>query len=148
MKIVIQRVTSASVKVNHEIVGACNQGLLLLVGFGKADTEDCIANAVKKTVNMRIFADDSGKLNNSVLDINGEILCVSQFTLYADTRKGNRPGFSEALDPETATKLFDKFVEQLKAAGVSKVETGQFGAYMQVELVNDGPVTILSDFSA
>ena len=146
MKIVTQRVSSASVKVNDQIVGSCHTGLLLLVGFGKEDTKETLPKAAQKIVNMRIFADESGKFNNSLLDIKGEILCVSQFTLYADTRKGNRPGFSESLEPKKANELFDLFVEELKKAGALKVETGEFGAYMQVELINDGPVTILSSF--
>ncbi|MCB0317617.1 MAG: D-tyrosyl-tRNA(Tyr) deacylase [Bdellovibrionales bacterium] len=145
MKIVIQRVNSASVKVNNKTVGSCGQGLLLLVGFGKEDTNDKLSKAAQKILNMRIFSDDSGKFNYSLLDINGEILCVSQFTLYADTRKGNRPGFSESMEPEKASELFNLFVSELKELGANKVETGQFGAYMQVELVNDGPVTIQID---
>ena len=95
---------------------------------------------------MRIFADEAGKFNKSLLDIEGEVLCVSQFTLYADTRKGNRPGFSESLPPDEASALFDKFVEALKEAGVKRVGTGEFGAYMQVSLQNDGPVTILTEY--
>jgi D-tyrosyl-tRNA(Tyr) deacylase len=144
MKIVLQRVSSASVKVADEIVGSIDQGMLLLIGFSSNDTQDSILPTLEKIVKLRIFSDEEGKMNKSVLDVNGSALLVSQFTLYADTKKGNRPSFIEAARPEQAIPLYEFFIAEMKKR-ISKVETGIFGADMKVELVNDGPVTIVFD---
>jgi len=142
MKIVLQRVTSASVKVNSEIVGSIDHGMLLLLGFSSNDTEESILPTLEKIVKLRIFSDKEGKMNKSVLDVNGSALLVSQFTLYADTKKGNRPSFIEASRPEQAIPLYEFFIAEMRKR-VTNVETGIFGADMKVELVNDGPVTII-----
>jgi D-tyrosyl-tRNA(Tyr) deacylase len=144
MKIVLQRVSSASVKVDSKIVGSIETGLLLLIGFSSTDTEENILPTIEKIVKLRIFSDEEGKMNKSVLDVNGSALLVSQFTLYADTKKGNRPSFIEAARPEQAIPLYEFFITEMKKR-ISKVETGIFGADMKVELVNDGPVTIVFD---
>ena len=143
MKLVIQRVKSASVSIDGRVYNAIQQGLLLLVGVGPEDGQDDLDYAVRKIVNMRIFSDDEGKMNLSVKDIQGEILSVSQFTLFADTKKGNRPAFTGAAKPDMAEAFYQEFNQEL-AKEVS-VEAGVFGADMQVELVNDGPVTIILD---
>lgn len=144
MKIVLQRVSRASVKVDSEIVGSIEHGLLLLIGFASTDTEESILPTLEKIVKLRIFSDEEGKMNKSILDVNGSVLLVSQFTLYADTKKGNRPSFIEAARPEQAIPLYEFFIAEMSKR-VSKVETGIFGADMKVELVNDGPVTIVFD---
>jgi D-tyrosyl-tRNA(Tyr) deacylase len=144
MKIVLQRVSSASVKVDSEIVGSIDHGMLLLIGFSSNDTQESILPTLEKIVKLRIFSDEEGKMNKSVLDVNGSALLVSQFTLYADTKKGNRPSFIEAARPEQAIPLYEFFITEMKKR-ISKVETGIFGADMKVELVNDGPVTIVFD---
>lgn len=144
MRVVIQRVLSAKVEVENHIVGEVKQGFLLLVGIHHEDNETIVAKMANKVINMRIFSDEAGKMNQSILAVGGEILSVSQFTLYADCKRGNRPGFSDAARQEQATFLYDKFNELLQSS-VSKVATGVFGADMQVSLVNDGPVTILLD---
>jgi len=144
MKIVLQRVSSASVNVDNEKVGSIDHGMLLLIGFSSNDTEESILPTIEKIVKLRIFSDDEGKMNKSVLDVNGSALLVSQFTLYADTKKGNRPSFIEAARPEQAIPLYEFFIAEMKKR-ISKVETGIFGADMKVELVNDGPVTIVFD---
>jgi D-tyrosyl-tRNA(Tyr) deacylase len=144
MKIVLQRVSSASVKVDSKIVGSIDHGILLLIGFSSNDTEESILPTLEKIVKLRIFSDEEGKMNKSVLDVNGSALLVSQFTLYADTKKGNRPSFIEAARPEQAIPLYEFFIAEMKKR-ISKVETGIFGADMKVELVNDGPVTIVFD---
>lgn len=128
-----------------QVVGAIDQGLLVLLGAGQGDGEADLAYVVDKTVNLRIFADDAGKMNRSVLDVGGGILCVSQFTLYGDARKGRRPAFVDALAPEAAKALYLAALDRFRAAGVARVAAGVFAADMQVELVNDGPVTILLD---
>lgn len=143
MKIVMQRVKRAAVSIDEATVGAIDQGLLLLVGVGPDDQQEDLDYAVRKIVNMRIFSDDNGKMNLSVQDIKGKILSVSQFTLFAETKKGNRPAFSGAAEPEMAEKYYQAFNATLSQ--FVPVETGQFGADMQVSLVNDGPVTILLD---
>lgn len=143
MKLVIQRVKSASVSIDGRVYNAIQQGLLLLVGVGPEDQQEDLDYAVRKIVNMRIFSDDEGKMNLSVKDIQGEILSVSQFTLFADTKKGNRPAFTDAAKPDMAEAFYQEFNQEL-AKEVS-VEAGVFGADMQVELVNDGPVTIILD---
>ena len=144
MKIVLQRVSCASVKVDSKIVGSIENGLLLLIGFSSNDTEENILPTIEKIMKLRIFSDEEGKMNKSVLDVEGSMLLISQFTLYADTKKGNRPSFIEAARPEQAIPLYEFFIAEMKKR-ISKVETGIFGADMKVELVNDGPVTIVFD---
>ena len=143
MKIVIQRVKTASVTIDGAIRGKIKQGLLLLVGVEDADSEFDLDYAVRKITQMRIFSDAAGKMNLSVQEVNGEILSISQFTLYADSKKGNRPSFSAAGRPEFAQAMYEKFDEKL--ARFVPTQTGLFGADMEVELVNDGPVTIILD---
>ena len=143
MRIVLQRVSEASVTVGGEVVSRIGPGLLLLVGVAAGDGEAQADWLAEKVVGLRIFGDGEGKMNLSVRDVGGEVLAVSQFTLLADTRKGKRPSFVRAAPPEEAEPLFDHFCERLRASGVGTVETGSFGAMMQVALVNDGPVTIV-----
>ena len=144
MKIVVQRVSQASVKVSGEIVGEISKGLLLLVGIEENDEKEDAEWLSKKILDLRIFSDEEGKMNCSVKDINGEILCVSQFTLIADYKKGNRPSFIKAAKPEKAVPLFEYFKGLIKSSGL-KTESGIFGADMKVSLLNDGPVTIVMD---
>jgi len=144
LKVLLQRVTGASVSIDGEAVGKIGQGLVAFVGVAEGDTEKDIEYLVPKMANLRIFSDEERRFNVSALDTGGELLLVSQFTLLADTRKGRRPGFSGAAPPEQAEKLFERFVELSRATGL-KVETGRFQAYMQVEIHNDGPVTIMLD---
>ena len=144
MRVVLQRVAHASVTVDGEIIGKIQRGFLLLVGVTHDDAMDDMEYLVRKIVQMRIFEDEEGKLNRSIQDIGGEILSVSQFTLYADTKKGNRPSFSKAAPGDVAIEMFEQFNGLLRDTGIP-VETGQFGADMKVELLNDGPVTILLD---
>jgi len=144
VKALLQRGNEASVSVTGEVVGRIDKGLVVFVGVADGDAEKDAQYLVQKTVNMRIFADEEGRFNLSALDIKGELLLVSQFTLLADTRKGRRPSFIEAAPPERAEGLFQCFVEQVRATGL-KVGTGRFQQYMQVEIYNDGPVTILLD---
>ncbi|BAW17697.1 D-tyrosyl-tRNA(Tyr) deacylase [Streptococcus intermedius] len=143
MKIVIQRVKQASVSIDSKLYNQIQQGLLLLVGVAPDDAQEDVAYAVRKITNMRIFSDDEDKMNLSVKDVNGEILSISQFTLYADTKKGNRPAFTGAAKPDFASQLYDDFNELLSQE--IPVKTGVFAADMQVALVNDGPVTIVLD---
>ena len=147
MRIVLQRVTAASVSVDGEVVGAIGPGLLLLVGIAAADARLDLAEVARKVVLLRVFEDESGKMNRSIRDAGGEVLAVSQFTLYGDVRRGRRPSFTEAARPEVAEPVFDTFVAGLRAEGV-RVETGRFGAKMAVELVNDGPVTLVLEVAA
>ena len=142
MKALLQRVSEASVSVGGEVVGRIGQGLVVFVGVARGDTEKDAQYLAQKIVNLRLFTDEGGRFNLSVLDIKGELLLVSQFTLLADTKKGRRPDFIEAAPPDQAKELFEQFVEQAHATGL-KVETGRFQQYMQVEIHNDGPVTIL-----
>jgi D-tyrosyl-tRNA(Tyr) deacylase len=144
MRAVLQRVSQASVTVGDEVVGAIGRGLLILLGIGVGDSEAEARLLAEKTANLRIFADEEGRFNRSLLDIGGEALVVSQFTLYADTRRGRRPSFSNAAPPEIAAPLVDVFASELRRLGVA-VNTGRFGAMMRAALVNDGPVTILLD---
>ncbi len=144
MKALLQRVTEASVSVGSELVGRIGQGLVVFVGVADGDTEEEARYLAQRTVNLRIFADEEGRFNLSVLDIKGELLVVSQFTLLADTRKGRRPSFVEAAPPAPAEELIERFVGEARVTGL-KVETGRFQQYMQVEIHNDGPVTILLD---
>lgn len=145
MRVVLQRVKRASVTVEGETVASIGEGLLLLVGVGREDGEAEAEWLAGKIAGLRIFGDEEGKMNLSVRDVGGEVLAVSQFTLLADTRKGNRPSFIRAADPEKAEPLFGYFCERLRKAGVGSVKTGVFGAVMDVELVNAGPVTIVLD---
>jgi len=144
MRLVIQRVTEASVTVNGDVIGAIGKGLLVLVGIAKADTLDDSDYLLDKLMGLRIFPDENGKMNRSIQEANASLLLVSQFTLYADCRKGRRPSFDLAAPPEQALGLYNHFVESAKKHSVP-VETGAFQAKMQVHLVNDGPVTILLD---
>ncbi|PTT38098.1 D-tyrosyl-tRNA(Tyr) deacylase [Chryseobacterium sp. HMWF028] len=144
MKIVIQRVSEASVKVDEKIVGEIGKGLLLLAGVDENDEKTDADWLVQKVLNLRIFGDEDDKLNLSVKDISGEILCISQFTLIADYKKGNRPSFIKAAKPDKAVPLFDYFKEEIAKSGL-KTESGIFGADMKVSLINDGPVTIVMD---
>ena len=144
MKALLQRVTGASVSVAGKVVGRIGPGLVVFVGVAQGDTEKDAQFLAQKTANLRIFADKEGKFNLSALEVKGELLLVSQFTLLADTRKGRRPSFVEAAPLAQAEQLFEQFVEQAHATGL-KVATGRFQQYMQVEIHNDGPVTILLD---
>jgi len=144
MRVVIQRVTEAAVSINEEINGKIEKGLLILAGIGQDDHLEDIQWLTQKISNLRIFSDDNGKMNLSILDIKGEILLVSQFTLYASTKKGNRPSFIQSAPPTIAIPLYEQFIKSLKETGIS-VQTGQFGADMKVSLTNDGPVTIIID---
>jgi len=144
MRAVVQRVSEASVEVDNKIIGKINNGLLVLLGVGKDDSEEDVKYLAEKIVNLRIFDDKDGKMNLSLLDVNGELLIVSQFTLYGDCRRGRRPSYSDSATPEKAEKLYNLFVDFSKKSGL-KVETGRFGTYMKVSLVNDGPVTLLLD---
>ena len=144
MKAVIQRVTRASVEVEGRIVGRIGAGLLVLLGVAKGDDERDLSYLLEKLQTLRIFGDDQGKMNRSLVDVGGALLLVSQFTLLGDTSKGRRPGFDLAAAPEAARALYEQAVERLRSAGLT-VETGAFGAHMQVELLNDGPVTFIVD---
>ena len=142
MKAVIQRVTEAAVTVGHETVGSTGKGLLVLLGVGKGDTEPDADYLADKAVNLRIFQDENGKMNRSLLETEGEMLVVSQFTLLGNCAKGRRPSFVEAADPKTAETLYQRFVHMVQSRGIG-VQTGIFGAMMAVSLVNDGPVTLI-----
>ncbi|OGH96647.1 MAG: D-tyrosyl-tRNA(Tyr) deacylase [Candidatus Melainabacteria bacterium RIFOXYA12_FULL_32_12] len=142
MKAVIQRVKNASVEINKELFSKINSGILVLLGIEKSDTEEQARFLANKIVDLRIFADDTGKMNLSLLDIKGEILVVSQFTLAGDCSKGKRPGFDNAAKPDTAIPLYEKFLEYLEERGLTP-KTGKFGAMMDIALVNDGPVTFI-----
>lgn len=140
MRLIVQRVRSASVKVDDRIIGEIGGGLMTLVGFTHSDTPETVKYLADRSVKLRIFEDENGKMNRSLLDVNGSMLIVSQFTLYGDTVKGRRPGFDAAAKPEQAIKLYEQFIEEVRSLGV-KVATGEFGAEMLVTLENDGPVT-------
>jgi len=145
MRAVIQRVSKASVTINENIVSEIKNGLLILLGIEERDTSEHIEWLSKKIVNLRIFNDENGVMNKSLIDENGDVIVVSQFTLHASTKKGNRPSYIYAAKPETAIPLYEQFIAQLELQLHKKVGTGQFGADMQVELINDGPVTIIID---
>ena len=144
MRAVIQRVKRAKVIVENNVIGEIENGFMVLLGVGKDDSEKDIIYLKEKIVNLRIFNDEDGRMNRSIIDVKGEILIVSQFTLYADVRKGKRPGFSDAADPKTANELYEKFIFEMRETGI-KIETGKFGADMDVDFVNWGPVTLLLD---
>jgi D-tyrosyl-tRNA(Tyr) deacylase len=148
MKIVIQRVSRTSVTINNNKVAEIKSGLLVLLGIVAEDTNEDINYLVRKIANLRIFNDENEVMNNSLLDINGDVIVVSQFTLQAATKKGNRPSYIKAAKPEIATPLYKRFVQLLEATIGKKVQTGEFGADMKVELLNDGPVTIIIDSKA
>lgn len=145
MKIVIQRVSEAAVKIDDQIVGNISKGMLILVGIEHEDTNEDADWLVQKVLGLRIFGDEEGKMNLSYEDVGGRFLVVSQFTLHASTKKGNRPSYIQAARPEVAIPLYNYFVRQLSNLSSSKVETGEFGTDMKVSLVNDGPVTIIID---
>lgn len=145
MRAVVQRVTSASVKVEGELTGEITKGLLILLGVEDADTAEDLVWLTSKIAKLRIFADDNGAMNRSLIDIEGNALVVSQFTLFANTKKGNRPSFTKSGEPAYAKKMYTEFIKVLGESIEREVESGRFGANMQVELVNDGPVTIVFD---
>lgn len=143
MRVVLQRVSRASVTISGKVVGEIGQGLALLVGFTEGDGEDQVRWMAEKVVGLRVFSDRDGKMNLSVEDVEGDLLVVSQFTLYGDTRKGRRPSFVHAAPPDLAIPLYDRFLELLQERAPARVESGEFGAMMDVELVNAGPVTLV-----
>jgi D-tyrosyl-tRNA(Tyr) deacylase len=145
MKVVIQRVSEASVKIEGEITGKIEKGLMILLGVSQNDSEKEVEWLSKKIINLRIFEDEEGKMNLSLQDVGGEILLISQFTLHAKTKKGNRPSFIEAARPELAIPLYQKMIESLEQQLGKKIATGEFGADMKVSLCNDGPVSIIID---
>jgi D-tyrosyl-tRNA(Tyr) deacylase len=145
MRIVIQRVTEGSVTINNSVHNSIGQGFVVLVGFEESDTEEDLQWIAKKIVDMRIFSDSEGKMNLSIQDVGGEILLISQFTLFASTKKGNRPSFIRSAKPDIAIPLYEQFIVILNSHLPDKIKTGIFGADMKVALVNDGPVTILMD---
>ena len=144
MRAVVQRVTSSSVTVDEKVIGSINEGFNVLIGICKDDTIEDLKYIKDKIINLRVFEDENDKMNLSLLDIKGDILAISQFTLYGDCRKGRRPNFMNAMGGDEAKALYEEFVKMLKESGL-KVETGEFGAHMNVEIENDGPVTILLD---
>ncbi|MCK0108625.1 D-aminoacyl-tRNA deacylase [Flavobacteriaceae bacterium S0825] len=145
MKVVIQRVTKASVTIDGIKIASINDGLLVLLGIINEDTQEDVSWLSNKIANLRIFGDDGGVMNKSVIDVKGDAIVVSQFTLHANTKKGNRPSYIKAAKPDVAIPLYEQFVSQLEADLGRKVQTGEFGADMKVELLNDGPVTIIID---
>lgn len=144
MRVVLQRVTRASVSVENNLVGKINKGLLILLGITHTDSEEDVKWIVNKISGLRIFPDENGKMNKSIEDVNGEILLVSQFTLYGDSKKGRRPSFIDAAKPDIAIPLYEKVIEAIKIKNIN-IATGIFGADMKVELLNDGPVTLIID---
>lgn len=145
MKAVIQRVINSKVDIQGKTVGKCHKGFMILLGVADGDTKSDADKLIKKIPVLRVFEDENGKMNLSCLDVNGEILVISQFTLCADCSHGRRPSFTSSAPPDVANELYEYFVEQLRLSGVKSVETGEFGADMQVHLINDGPVTIILD---
>ncbi|MEM9990869.1 MAG: D-aminoacyl-tRNA deacylase [Bacteroidota bacterium] len=145
MRVIIQRVQKASVSIAGKVKAVIGQGLLILLGVEGADTQEDITWLCQKIMKLRIFSDEAGKMNQSVLDIEGELLVVSQFTLFASTKKGNRPSYLKSAKPEVAIPLYEAFVKELETVAQRPIKTGEFGADMQVELLNDGPVTIWID---
>ena len=145
MRAIIQRVNEASVKVNNQIIGSIETGLLVLLGIENTDTDDDVEWLAAKIINMRIFSDENGLMNKSIQEVDGEILLISQFTLFAQTKKGNRPGFTRAAKTEIAIPLYEQMINTLQKLSSKKPQTGKFGADMKVSLLNDGPVTIIMD---
>ncbi|PHS07400.1 MAG: D-tyrosyl-tRNA(Tyr) deacylase [Kordia sp.] len=145
MRVVLQRVSEASVTIEKTIVANINQGLVILLGIESEDTQDDVSWLVAKVSKLRIFSDENGLMNKSVKDVNGDIILVSQFTLFASTKKGNRPGFTRSAKPVTAIPLYQSFIKQLESDLEKSIQTGEFGADMKIALVNDGPVTITID---
>lgn len=145
MKVVVQRVSKASVTINNEKVASIGSGLLIFLGIVNEDTQDDIEWLTRKIVNLRVFDDENGVMNKSLLDVDGDVIVVSQFTLHALTKKGNRPSYIKAAKPDIAIPLYENFIKQLENDLNKKIQTGQFGADMKVELLNDGPVTLVID---
>jgi D-tyrosyl-tRNA(Tyr) deacylase len=143
MRVILQRIRRAEVRVEGQVVGRAKRGHLLLVGFTGGDDAAVISWMADKIIGLRVFPDDEGKMNRSLTDVRGDLLVVSQFTLYGDTSKGRRPSFVHAADPEAALSLYERFVKELRSGCLGSVEAGQFGADMEVDLINDGPVTLV-----
>ena len=143
MKLVVQRVKKSNLKIKNKLYSSINTGIVILIGISKNDNYEMAKELANKITKLRIFNDDNGKMNKNIMEIKGEILVVSQFTLYADTNKGNRPSFINAAKPELAISLYNHFIDELQKLISSKVRTGKFGADMKIELINDGPVTII-----
>lgn len=143
MKLVVQRVKKSNLKIKNKLYSSINAGMVILIGISKNDNYEMAKELAKKIIKLRIFNDDNGKMNKNIMEIKGEVLVVSQFTLYADTNKGNRPSFINAAKPELAISLYNHFIDELQKLISSKVRTGKFGADMKIELINDGPVTII-----
>jgi D-tyrosyl-tRNA(Tyr) deacylase len=143
VRVVLQRVSRAEVRIEGQVAGRIARGYLLLVGFGKQDEEAMLAWMADKILSLRLFPDDAGRMNLDLSDVDGGVLVVSQFTLYGDTRKGRRPSFIDAAAPETAIPLYERFIAMLRERRPGRIETGEFGAMMEVDLVNDGPVTLV-----
>lgn len=143
MKLVVQRVKKSNLKIKNKLYSSINTGMVILIGISKNDNYEMAKELANKIIKLRIFNDDNGKMNKNIMQIKGEVLVVSQFTLYADTNKGNRPSFINAAKPELATSLYNHFIDELQKLFSSKVRTGKFGADMKIELINDGPVTII-----
>ena len=143
MKLVVQRVKKSNLKIKNKLYSSINAGMVILIGISKNDNYEMAKELAKKIIKLRIFNDDNGKMNKNIMEIKGEVLVVSQFTLYADTNKGNRPSFINAAKPELAISLYKQFIDELQKLISSKVRTGKFGADMKIELINDGPVTII-----
>ncbi len=145
MRVVLQRVSRAEVRIDGRTAGRIGRGFLLLVGFAPQDSEEALAWMAEKVLSLRLFADADGRMNLGVDEVDGRLLVVSQFTLYGDTRKGRRPSFVHVAPPEQAAVLYARFVDMLRALAPARIETGEFGAMMEVDLVNDGPVTLILD---
>ena len=143
MKLVVQRVKKSNLKIKNKLYSSINTGIVILIGISKNDNYEMAKELASKIIKLRIFNDDNGKMNKNIMQIKGEVLVVSQFTLYADTNKGNRPSFINAAKPELAILLYNHFIDELQKLISSKVRTGKFGADMKIELINDGPVTII-----
>jgi len=143
LKLVVQRVKKSNLKIKNKLYSSINTGMVILIGISKNDNYEMAKELANKIIKLRIFNDDNGKMNKNIMQIKGEVLVVSQFTLYADTNKGNRPSFINAAKPELAISLYNHFIDELQKLISSKVRTGKFGADMKIELINDGPVTII-----
>ena len=143
MKLVVQRVKKSNLKIKNKLYSSINDGMVILIGISKNDNYEMAKELAKKIIKLRIFNDDNGKMNKNIVETKGEVLVVSQFTLYADTNKGNRPSFINAAKPELAISLYNHFIDELQKLISSKVRTGKFGADMKIEFINDGPVTII-----